>query len=107
MPTNYVDNVPLADAGPDTPRGSSTAKWTPPSTPPRTPAPASPSPPWPGQIRNTESGQRGIFCEVCHTDTETRYTPYHNYVKSGTEYVPTLGTDAALPGVGRRRPGTI
>jgi hypothetical protein len=37
---------------------------------------------------NSNSGQIGIVCEVCHTNVESRYTPYHLYNKSGTEYVP-------------------
>lgn len=37
---------------------------------------------------NSNSGKIGIVCEACHTNVESRYTPYHNYNKSGTEYFP-------------------
>ncbi len=37
---------------------------------------------------NSNSGKAGIICEVCHTNVESRYTPYHLYNKSGTEYYP-------------------
>ncbi len=37
---------------------------------------------------NSNSGKIGIVCEVCHTNVESRFTPYHNYTKSGTEYFP-------------------
>jgi hypothetical protein len=44
------------------------------------------------QFRNTESGKTGIFCAVCHSYVATRDTPYHNYARGGTEYVPAVGT---------------
>jgi hypothetical protein len=94
MPTNYVDNVPLANVGPDPPSGLEHGAVDPAFDPTSDAGTGLAFATVAGQIRNTESGQRGIFCEVCHTYTETRYTPYHNYVKSGTEYVPTLGTGA-------------
>lgn len=31
---------------------------------------------------NTNSGKAGITCEVCHTNVETRFTPYHYYNRS-------------------------
>jgi len=40
------------------------------------------------RVVNSNSGKSGIICEVCHTNVETRYTPYHLYTKSGTEYYP-------------------
>ncbi len=40
------------------------------------------------RVVNSNSGKIGIVCEVCHTNVATRYTPYHLYNKSGTEYVP-------------------
>ncbi|MFZ5863708.1 MAG: hypothetical protein ACOYXR_12805 [Nitrospirota bacterium] len=42
------------------------------------------------RVVNTNSGQTGIICEVCHTNVETRYTPYHNYTK------PTWANDQAF-----------
>jgi hypothetical protein len=44
------------------------------------------------QYRNTDSGQSGIFCAVCHSYAATRDTPYHNYSHSGNEYQPAIGT---------------
>lgn len=41
--------------------------------------------------RNTEPGKLGITCTFCHTIGETRYTPFHNYKRSGVEYTPALG----------------
>ncbi|MEO5702320.1 MAG: hypothetical protein ABIQ54_00260, partial [Gammaproteobacteria bacterium] len=35
---------------------------------------------------NSNSGKIGIVCEVCHTNTASRYTPYHMYNKSGVDY---------------------
>jgi hypothetical protein len=65
------------------------------------------------QFRNTESGKTGIFCAICHSFAATRDTPFHNYERSGTEYVPCgrprvarrplLPIGAAGP-VQRRRP---
>ena len=40
------------------------------------------------RVVNSNSGKAGIICEVCHTNVESRYTPYHLYNKSGTEYYP-------------------
>ncbi|MDO9372701.1 MAG: hypothetical protein Q7U07_08975 [Gammaproteobacteria bacterium] len=37
---------------------------------------------------NSNSGKIGIVCEVCHTNVASRYTPYHLYNKTGTEYFP-------------------
>ena len=76
MPTNYVDNVGLngqADPNydPTSDRGTGLAFATDDV-----------------QIVNTPPGKRGIFCKVCHSMVESRLTPYHNYVKSGIDYVP-------------------
>jgi hypothetical protein len=88
MPTNYVDNVapdgtvdPLYDPTSAAGTGSAFATVS-------------------AHYANTEAGKRGIFCKVCHSMTGSRYTPYHNYVKSGTDYVPAVGTgprDSLLP----------
>jgi len=79
MPTNYVDNVPLAnvtegrgsrleDAAPD-PRfhptsdnGTGLAFAT-----------------LEAQIRNTDTAKRGVFCAVCHTIGDTREMPFGGY----------------------------
>jgi len=94
MPTNYMDNIPLANVTTDQPSGQEhglvDSNYDPTSDNGTGLAYATLA----SQFRNTESGQRGIFCEVCHTMAETRLTPYHNYEKSGTEYYEALGTNS-------------
>jgi hypothetical protein len=92
MPTNYVDNVPLAGVGPDSPSGLEHGPVDPGFDPTSDNGTGLAYAELASQHRNTISGRQGIHCEVCHTAAETRYTPFHNYVKSGTEYVPALGT---------------
>lgn len=93
MPTNYADNVPLANVGPDAPSGQEHGLIDPAFDPTSSAGTNLAFATLSAQIRNTESGKRGIFCKVCHASVETRYTPFHNYVKSGTDYVPALGTN--------------
>jgi len=92
MPANYVDNVPLSGVAPDPPsgleHGAVNPTFDPTSDDGTTLAFATVN----AQFRNTDPGKRGVFCEACHTSVETRYTPYHNYQRSGNEYVPALGT---------------
>lgn len=94
MQANYVDNIPLANVAPDPPsgleHGALNLDFDPTSDAGTGHAFATVA----SQFRNTEPGQRGVFCESCHTQVETRYTPYHNYQRSGTEYVPALGTSS-------------
>lgn len=92
MPTNYIDNIPLANVGPDTPSGLEHGLVDPAFDPTSNAGTGHAFASVAAQFRNTDAGKRGIFCEVCHTTVGSRYTPYHNYVKSGTEYVPALGT---------------
>lgn len=42
---------------------------------------------------NSNSGQIGIVCEVYHTNVASRYTPYHLYNKTGTDYFPATKID--------------
>jgi len=82
MPTNYADNV-ATDGSVDSsfdPTSDNGTSW----------AFATLS----SQYRNTSSGKLGIFCKTCHSMTGSRYTPYHNYEESGTEYVPAVGTSS-------------
>jgi len=55
------------------------------------------------RVVNSNSGKAGIICEVCHTNVESRYTPYHLYNKTSTsgiaEYYP------ATQDVGRSEAG--
>lgn len=90
MPANYVDNVNnvIIDSPSGLEHGEVDPNFDPTSDDGTGHAFATLS----NQFRNTEPGKRGIFCEVCHTYTESRYTPFHNYQKSGTDYVPAVGT---------------
>lgn len=51
-----------------------------------------------GRSKNTEAGKLGLTCSFCHTIAETRQTPFHNYKRSGKEYVPVArpGSRASL-----------
>jgi Bacterial Ig-like domain len=92
MPANYVDNVPLAGVAPDPPSGIEHGAVNPTFDPTSSNGTSLAFATVAAQFRNTDPGRRGVFCEACHTYTETRHTPYHNYPRSGTEYVPALGT---------------
>src|SRR5215203_6769729 len=92
MPANYVDNVPLANVTTDAPSGLEHGQVDPNFDPTSSNGTSRAFATLASQLRNTEAGQRGVFCETCHTSAETRYTPYHNYQKSGTEYRPAAGT---------------
>jgi len=94
MPTNYIDNFPLRNVTVDPTNGLEMArpdmKFNPTSDNGTGIAFATLD----EQFRNTESGKTGIFCAICHTFAATRDTPFHNYERGGTEYVPAIG-DAA------------
>jgi hypothetical protein len=92
MPANYVDNVPLANVTADPPSGLEHGQVDPNFDPTSANGTTRAFATLAAQLRNTPAGQRGVFCETCHTYTETRYTPYHNYQRTGTEYTPALGT---------------
>lgn len=93
MPANYADQIPLANVGPDSPSGLEHGLVDPNFDPTSDNGTGTAYAELASQYRNTDPGKRGIFCKICHSATETRYTPYHNYVKSGTDYVPALGTN--------------
>jgi hypothetical protein len=38
------------------------------------------------RVVNSNSGKIGDVCEVCHTNVGSRYTPFHFYSRSGTDY---------------------
>jgi len=92
MPTDYIDNVLHASIGPDTPSGVEHAPLDQDFDPTSANGTSHAFATLTAQLRNTDAGKWGIFCTVCHTTAESRHTPYHNYEKSGTEYVPALGT---------------
>ena len=91
MPANYVDNIPLANVGPDAPSGLEHGQVDPNFDPTSSNGTNLAYATVAAQFRNTDPGKRGIVCEACHTITESRYTPYHNYQRSGTEYTPAAG----------------
>jgi hypothetical protein len=94
MPTNYLDNVPLRNVTMDKATGLESApadtKFNPTGDNHTGIAFATVE----EQFRNTESGKTGIFCAICHTFASTRDTPFHNYTRSGTEYVPAVGAES-------------
>lgn len=99
MPTNYVDAT--VSVGPDSPSGQEHGAISPTFDPTAT-GTATGIDPFTGHtvkesfgerldgIRavNSNSGKAGIVCEVCHTAVGSRYTPYHGYNKTGTDYFP-------------------
>ncbi len=96
MPSNYIDNVPLQNISKDGPSGLEhgmlNANFNPTSDAGTGIAFATLD----DQFRNTESGQHGVFCSICHSIAETRDTPYHTLSRGAAlgerEYEPALGT---------------
>lgn len=109
MPTNYVDNVPLhrVTTAPET--GLEDAEVHPAFDPTSDAGTGFAFATVEERFRNTETGQRGIFCGVCHTMTESRDTPFSNYRKAGDEYRPVLVDEprsASIP-ISRRLSPTV
>src|SRR5574341_1808014 len=102
MPTNYIDGITSVTNDP--PSGQEHGRISPHFDPTSVGTDVAPDPAngqlYPesfgertyvdgvSRVVNSNSGKIGIICEVCHTNVETRYTPYHLYNKSGTEYYP-------------------
>jgi len=86
MPSNFVDNVPLATVEPDPVSGIEHAKIDPEFNPTSDNGTGVAFAPLESRFRNTASGQRGIFCAVCHSVADTREMPFGNYHKSGIPY---------------------
>jgi hypothetical protein len=94
MPTNYLDNVPLRNVTIDNKLG---LEWAPADTrfnPTSDNNTGIAFATVNEQFRNTESGKTGIFCAICHSFAATRDTPFHNFERSGAEYVPAVGTES-------------
>ena len=91
MPTNYIDNVPLRTVAVDPRSGLESAPIDPRFNPTSDDGTGIAFATVDAQLRNTESGKSGIFCAVCHSYAATRDTPFHNYARSGDEYVPAIG----------------
>jgi hypothetical protein len=94
MPTNYVDQVPLTNVHADTPSGLEHGLVRPTFDPTSDHGTGIAFATVDALLRNTTTGKTGIICTVCHTYTQSRNTPYHNYPQAGTPYVPTLGKQA-------------
>lgn len=92
MPTNYIDNVNNVII--DQPSGLEHGEVDPLYDPSSANGGIHAFATLASQYRNTDPGKRGIFCKFCHATTESRHTPFHNYEKSGIEYVPAVGTGA-------------
>ncbi len=91
MPTNYVDNVPFRTLHADPSRQVEVGSLDPDFHPTSDNGTGLAFATVEAQLRNTESGKSGVFCAVCHTYAATRDTPFHNYSRHGTEYVPAVG----------------
>jgi len=102
MPTNYLDNVPLRTITVDAETGIESAPADPKFFPSSDNGTGIAFATLDSQFRNTESGKSGIFCAVCHSYASTRDTPFHNYKRGGTEYIPAVGiasrSDLVPPG---------
>jgi len=104
MPSNYIDNVPLHDVVTDRASGLEHAPLAANFNPTSDAGTGIAFAPFERQLRNTESGQAGVFCAICHSYAATRDTPYHGFTRAGSarraEYVPARGTrsrDELLP----------
>ena len=105
MPTNYVDNVPLRNV--QEARGRDVADVHPAFDPTDSAGTDLAFATVEERYRNTPTGERGIFCGVCHTMAESRNTPYHNFPHRGREYTPAPGPEprsAQVPPEQRRSP---
>jgi hypothetical protein len=91
MPANYIDSVKLQNVSIDPASGLEHGLIDPGFNP------ASPRGTlWafatnPEGSQNDAAGKVGITCTFCHTAVETRYTPFHNYERSGVEYHQATG----------------
>lgn len=92
MPTDYLDNVPLKNVHFDPHTGLETAPVDPNFFPSSDNGTGIAFATLDSQYRNTESGKSGIICAVCHTYAETRDTPFHNYPRANSAYVPATGS---------------
>lgn len=97
MPTNYIDATVAVSL--DAPSGQEHGSMSPTFDPTSTNGTTTATDPVYGTALesfaerfdgprpvNTNSGKAGIICEICHTNVDARYTPYHNYVESGVDY---------------------
>jgi hypothetical protein len=88
MPTDYLDNIPLKNVKIDPRNNLESAKGDPHFFPTSDNGTGIAYATLDSQFRNTNSGKSGIICAVCHTYAETRDTPFHNYARGESAYVP-------------------
>lgn len=91
MPTDYTDNIPLKTVSVDPKTGLENAPGDPNFNPTSDNGTGIAFATLAPQYRNTDSGKSGIICAVCHSNAETRDTPFHNYVHSASAYTPATG----------------
>lgn len=91
MPTDYIDNIPVKNISLDRRTGLENAPGDLNFFPTSDNGTGIAYATLDSQYRNTESGKSGIICAVCHTFAETRDTPFHNYERSASAYVPAVG----------------
>jgi len=91
MPTDYVDNIPLKNVKLDPHTNLESAPGDPKFNPTSDNGTGIAFATLMPQYRNTDSGKSGIICAVCHTNAETRNTPFHNYDRSASAYTPAIG----------------
>jgi hypothetical protein len=94
MPTNYLDNIPLRTVTMDPKTGLENAPFDTRFNPTSDNHTGMAFATLDEQFRNTETGKTGIFCAICHSFAATRDTPFHNYERGGTEYVPAIGLES-------------
>ncbi|HTQ11588.1 MAG TPA: Ig-like domain-containing protein [Fimbriimonadaceae bacterium] len=97
MPTNFVDNVASGGVATDQISGLEHGHLDPNFNPTSDNGTGLAFATLDSQIRNTETGKRGIFCAVCHTYADTREMPFGNYRKSDHPYQPVDGRDRVQP----------
>ena len=97
MPTNFVDNVTLAGVSSDPASGLEHGRLDPNFNPTSDNGTGLAFATLESQIRNTDTGKRGIFCAACHTMADTREMPFGNYRKSDQPYLQVDGSDRTRP----------
>jgi hypothetical protein len=97
MPTNFADNVTLAGVTTDPASGLEHGRLDPNFNPTSDNGTGLAFATLESQIRNTDTGKRGIFCATCHTVADTREMPFGNYRKSDQPYRQVDGSDRTRP----------
>ncbi|HEY1302492.1 MAG TPA: hypothetical protein VGF24_03025 [Vicinamibacterales bacterium] len=97
MPANYIDNVPLHDVIADRPSGLEHGRLSADFNPTSDAGTGIAFATHDAMLRNTTSGQSGVFCAICHSIASSRDTPYHTLARaqsSSRAYIPARGTAA-------------